>query len=122
MRFGRRDDHIRVRGIETVVTDHCNLKCANCNQASPHLAESFLDPDELKADLASLSQVMRAEEFRLFGGEPLQHPQVDRIVEVIRDSGISRRITLITNGLLLHRASDHLWRSIDRSGCPSIRT
>jgi molybdenum cofactor biosynthesis enzyme MoaA len=55
---------IEVRSIETPLTDHCNLKCAGCDHASPHMGASFLDVDSLADDLTVLSSAMKAEEFR----------------------------------------------------------
>jgi hypothetical protein len=64
--------------------------------------------------LSALSKVLHAEEFKLAGGEPLQHPRILDIIDVVRNSGVADAITLITNGVLLHQAQQELWQKIDR--------
>jgi organic radical activating enzyme len=119
-----RSDPIRVKSIETPVTDHCNLKCAGCDHISPHITVKYVEANQLAADLSVLRRAMRADEFRLVGGEPLQHPQLNAVLDAIRESAIAERIVLVTNGLLLYRADPHVWRSIDKlwlSVYPGVR-
>jgi hypothetical protein len=71
---------------------------------------------ELAADLAALSPVYHVFEFLLTGGEPLLHPELLAIVDTIRASGVADKITMITNGVLLHDAPEALWGKIDKLG------
>jgi hypothetical protein len=105
---------MQVNSLETPVTQHCNLKCAGCDHASPLLPQSFLDIDQFERDLDVLNGAMHAHEFRLVGGEPLQHPELQRIIGIVKKSGIAERIVLVTNGVLLGKATPELWRSIDQ--------
>jgi hypothetical protein len=111
---------IRVKSLETPVTRHCNLRCAACDHASSYLSKSFLDAGQFERDLNVLKKAMTADEFRMVGGEPLQHPELETLIEIVRRSGIAGRVVLVTNGVLLDKASDRLWQSIDRLGCRSI--
>src|SRR5262245_48374811 len=104
---------LEVQSLEVPVTQHCNLRCAACDHGSPLLGKSFLDLEQFAQDLTVLKWAMRTNEFKLVGGEPLQHPQLLSIIEVIRRSGIAKQIVLITNGMLLHKAEQALWREID---------
>lgn len=124
MIFRKQRAPIEVESLETPLTEHCNLKCAACDHASPHLAEKALVVDSLAKDLSVLSRVMKAKEYRLVGGEPLLHPDLNAIINIVRDSGIAQEICLITNGLLLHRVEDAIWESIDKlwvSDYPGVR-
>jgi len=115
---------LQVKSLEAPLTEHCNLKCAGCNQASPHMEEKSLAVKELARDLSVLTKVMKTNEFKVLGGEPLQHPELDQILEVIRKSEITRKIVLVTNGMLLHRTDAHIWKSIDKiwlSIYPNVR-
>ncbi|VAW84374.1 hypothetical protein MNBD_GAMMA16-1938, partial [hydrothermal vent metagenome] len=58
--------------------------------------------------------VYHAERFRFVGGEPLLNPHILDYVKVVRESGISSFIEIATNGVLLDRASDELFESVDR--------
>jgi organic radical activating enzyme len=105
---------LEVKSLEVPVTQHCNLRCVACDHGSPLLGKSFLDLDQFAQDLTVLKWAMQTDEFRLVGGEPLQHPQLLSVIEVIRRSAIAKQIVLVTNGTLLHKADQALWRVIDR--------
>ena len=49
----------------------------------------------------------------MLGGEPLLHRDLPRLLDKIRESGITDRIILTTNGVLLHRKGPELWDRID---------
>jgi hypothetical protein len=57
---------------------------------------------------------MHVRDFRVSGGETLIHPALPDILRVARDSGIADQVTLLTNGLLLDRMPEALWRGVDR--------
>lgn len=114
-----------ISSMEVPAVQHCNLRCTACDHAAPLLPESFVSPHLLKDDLEILSQHLRAGEFRIVGGEPLLHPDLGGLIEVVRRSNISSRITLVTNGVLIHTLDPVLWKSLDRlwvSLYPGIRT
>lgn len=73
-----------------------------------------MSADEVHADLALLSDVLRVENVRVVGGEPLLHSGLDRFLQAIKDSGISGKVTLVTNGLLLDRVYADLWTLVDK--------
>lgn len=110
----RRGDKLLTRSLELNVTTHCNLKCYGCGRGSPAFAEESVSVSDLAADLSALAKVLHVREFRLAGGEPLQHPAIVEIADLVRRSGVADEITLITNGVLLHQAPVELWKQIDQ--------
>lgn len=96
------------------LTDHCNLKCAGCNHVSPLLPQKFADPAEFQRDLTALAQVLHLGELKILGGEPLLHPALPEFLRHARASGLADEITLVTNGLLLHRCDPAVFALIDR--------
>lgn len=100
--------------LETHLTDHCNLRCAHCCTLSPHLAPRAVDPAQLERDLRWAAAALRPHVFKLTGGEPLLHPDVVACVRVVRNSRISDQVSLTTNGLLLPRAPEALFKFLDR--------
>lgn len=117
-------DKQRIRSLEINLTAHCNLKCYGCGRGSPALAEEFLSLAELADDLKVLTKAIHAREFKLAGGEPLLHPELLTVIDMLRSSGVTDRITLITNGVLLHEADESLWEKIDEiwvSAYPGVR-
>ena len=99
--------------IEFNLTEHCNLRCTHCDHASSILPTKFADLTSFARDIEALSTVLHAGEFKFLGGEPLLHPQLVDFLRVAKDAKIANRLTLVTNGLLLHKAPDEIWELID---------
>lgn len=104
---------LQTESLEYNLTEHCNLKCAGCDHASPHLPEKFASLDEFTRDIEQLATVLHAKELKFVGGEPLLHPQLLQFIQAARRIGVSTHITLITNGVLLHTLSDEVWKLVD---------
>lgn len=81
------------------ITSACNLDCPICythnrSDGAYHMSES-----ELRAILQHLrTAAPEARIINLTGGEPTQHPQFQRLVELCHEEGI-HRITISTHGL-----------------------
>jgi MoaA/NifB/PqqE/SkfB family radical SAM enzyme len=83
---------------QIVPTRRCNLDCAYCNEYDKVSSPVPLDIMLRRIDrLAELGTTI----ITLSGGEPMLHPDLDAIVQRIRQRGAIA--TLITNGLLLTR-------------------
>lgn len=80
----------------------CNLACAGCGkiQYPSHVLKSHLSVDEC---LAAVDECP-APIVSIPGGEPLMHPEIDKIVEGLVARG--KYIYLCTNGLLLEEKLD----------------
>lgn len=98
---------------EINVVEHCNLSCRSCSHVSPAFRRTVIDPAALERDLSLLGEHYRVGTVRLLGGEPLLHPDLSAVVDVVRRSGIGQRICVVTNGLLLPRMSRALWEAVD---------
>jgi MoaA/NifB/PqqE/SkfB family radical SAM enzyme len=95
----------------------CNLACAYCNEYDDHSKPVPLETMYRRLDrLADLGTTI----ITISGGEPLLHPELDRIIAHIRRRGVIAG--MITNGYLLtaerierlnHAGLDHLQISID---------
>jgi hypothetical protein len=64
-------------------------------------------------DLSILAKYIQVNHVRLLGGEPLLHPDLIGVIEAVRNSGISKRIRVVTNGLLLWKMRDDSWQHVD---------
>jgi organic radical activating enzyme len=102
------------KAAEYNLTEHCNLKCAGCDHSSELLPTKFADVAQFQRDVAVLSQVLHLGELKLLGGEPLLHPDLPQFLRYARASGVADEITLVTNGLLLHRCDPAIFELIDR--------
>jgi len=100
-----------------IPTRRCNLACGYCNEYDEHSAPIPIDEMYRRIDkLGELGATM----IHLSGGEPLLHPEVDKIIARIRQQGALAGT--ITNGFLLgpkiikrlnEAGLDHLQISID---------
>ncbi|MGC0418101.1 radical SAM protein [Embleya sp. AB8] len=100
-------------GCEINVALHCNLRCRSCSHLSPVLPAWFADPARIARDLTELARVYSCSHIKILGGEPLLHPDLVEIVAAVRASGITDRVTVCTNGLLLPTVDVALWAALD---------
>lgn len=90
--------------IEIDITYVCNLRCVGCNRSCPQAptGEMMTVEDIARFVTESIAAQYRWKRIRIVGGEPTLHPQIHRIVEILR--GYTRnfspgtQIMLITNG------------------------
>jgi hypothetical protein len=108
-----RDGRVRVEAFELHLVEHCNLRCANCCNMSPLVAERTLSLPELEHLCRRMAEVLDVDVFKIMGGEPLLHPDIAGALQVIRQSGISGKVRLFTNGLLLGSMKPEFWSHLD---------
>ena len=97
-RFGREIDYMRIS-----VIDSCNLNCYYCNPCDNNEHCHALNILSVKEVLCIVRAATRLgiKHFRLTGGEPLLHPQLDEMVlQIKKISGVSS-VSLTTNAVLL---------------------
>ncbi|MFH1415977.1 MAG: radical SAM protein [Elusimicrobiota bacterium] len=97
--------------VTLFLTHNCNLRCKMCGQwgdrgVTKHKDElkrtmDYSQLEKLIAELASFKP-----NITLFGGEPLLHQDVIRIVKSIKESGM--HCIMITNGYLLEKYAEEL--------------
>lgn len=95
--------------LETNVVDYCDLNCKGCahfsNLCTDHV---HLNLEEYKNDLTLLCQNFKVYCFRLLGGEPLLHPNLEDIIKITRYYLPSSRLYLVTNGLKIQYLNHHV--------------
>lgn len=91
--------------ITIAITAHCNLRCKGCNYGRDFMPGAQL-PLALYADLIEDAAAAKVPAVRLYGGEPLLHPDVVRMVEIAGEHGVGAYMT--TNALILDRKIDAL--------------
>lgn len=110
---------INIPHLETDITVACHLSCVSCNHlVVPYRSLGKIwhsDPGKVEKDLKHLSTIMHAAVWGALGGEPLLHPQLTEILQIVRASGICDKIEVWTNGIEVHRYGlDHpFWKSFD---------
>ena len=96
----------RVTNLTIAVTAHCNLRCTGCRYGRDFMPGATL-PLELLEPLFDDAQELGVRRVRLYGGEPLLHPDITTIVERAANRGLNPYVT--TNATLLARRIDELW-------------
>ena len=103
--------------VHMIPTRRCNLSCTYCNEYDQHS-----DPVPVEALLRRVDRLgeLGSSIVTMSGGEPLLHPELDRVIQRVNEHGMISG--LITNGYLLtadriqrfNKAGlDHLQISID---------
>src|SRR5690349_20926518 len=88
------------------VTSHCNARCIGCRYGRDFMPNSRLDW-EIVRDLLDDAREANISSIRLYGGEPLLHPDLPRMVEHCRKLGLHPLVT--TNAVLLEKRIDDLY-------------
>lgn len=104
-RFGREIDYMRIS-----VIDSCNLNCYYCNPHDNNKNCQAINILSVKNVLCIVRAATRLgiTHFRLTGGEPLLHPQIDEMVSQIKKIPGVRSVSLTTNAVLLAQHAKQL--------------
>lgn len=95
----------RTERITIAITAHCNLRCQGCKYGRDFMPGAQL-PLEIVQQLLEDAAAAKVSAVRLYGGEPLLHPDVVKMVEIATTLGVGCYIT--TNALTLDRKIDAL--------------
>ncbi|MCR5546821.1 MAG: hypothetical protein K6F30_10150 [Lachnospiraceae bacterium] len=98
--------------FEVNLADHCNLNCQCCNHFSPIAAKEFLDVNQYQKDMERMAYLYgdNRGKMMLLGGEPLLHPEVEKVIMITRNCFPNLEISLVTNGLLLPKMEKSFWK------------
>ena len=93
---------------QVIPTRRCNLSCTYCNEYDK--VSEPVPIDEMLARIDRLA-ALGALSVDLSGGEPLLHPDLDRVISRIRERGmfatlLDQRLSAVA---LTHRASESRW-------------
>ncbi|MFO1050590.1 MAG: radical SAM protein [Planctomycetota bacterium] len=96
----------RTRNLTVAITARCNLRCMGCRYGRDFMPSQQL-PLAVVRDLLDDAATAGVETIRLYGGEPLLHPDLPAMVEHAVMRGLSPYVT--TNATLLERRIDELF-------------
>ena len=113
MEYSIVDGKVQTRALEYHIADHCNLRCDHCCSFSPILKKWFADPLEFESDLRAVSRAVAPQFLKIVGGEPLLHPELERLLAIAKSLAVGRRLQLTTNAFLMERLTPRAWESLD---------
>ena len=95
------------------IVHRCNMECANCYLPNRDYADVSLEKIKEFVD-----RFKHKVEFRLIGGEPTLHKDLDKIIQHIKQNSLNHRVLLITNGLKL--ASKKYLKTLTSAGLKHV--
>ncbi len=109
----------RINLIQFDITDKCNLNCALCSHFSPLVKEeNKYSVAQFTKDIRRLRELTEhVENIGLWGGETLLHPQLDKIVNIARETFPRSVIEIGTNGILVPSISDKILEALKENEC-----
>lgn len=90
------EQSLRLSELKLEIISRCPLSCMHCSSESSPLCGSVVDP-QLIERLAMEFALLGGNQVRISGGEPLEHPDLQAILQVLSKSGASTK--LYTTGL-----------------------
>ncbi len=96
--------------VDVFITSRCNLHCVHCFSSIDDGRTIDLSLEEVESLLDQL-EALRVLEIRINGGEPLLHPHIDKILNILKQKRL--RKVIVTNGTLLDEARIRLLSESD---------
>lgn len=94
------------RNLEVAITANCNLRCLGCRYGREFMPGSQI-PWLVMRDLLDDAKALGFFDVRFYGGEPLLHSDLPRMVQHAREIGLGAYVT--TNGVLLRQKMGPLY-------------
>jgi hypothetical protein len=98
------DGRIHIEHLEVDIVKGCNLQCKYCSHISP-LRKGYIPFEQLSEWFETWSKKVVPDHFTILGGEPLLHPEVDKVILATGKYWKESQIEFVTNGLLLSKQS-----------------
>lgn len=100
--------------IDVMVCTTCELRCVGCTNYIGGLSRLELYPvADVERDVRAAAAVLHADVAVILGGEPLQHPDLLDVMQIVKSSGIADRVRVLTNGIRIHKMTDAFWAHLD---------
>jgi len=93
------------RQLTVAITAQCNLRCIGCRYGRDFMTGESLSLDVVRGLLQDAARC-GITTVRLYGGEPMLHPDLAEMIRLGRELGLTVYVT--SNGVLLERCADAL--------------
>lgn len=104
---------VEVVHLDINIVEHCNLSCTACSHLSPLHKPWRMSLEEIERDLEALRPILKPKNITVVGGEPLLHPELLQILQLLKRLRVDEQTWLITNGTLLPRMSEEFWGALE---------
>jgi len=114
MPYKVQNNKIFIEAVEINVTNRCNLSCRGCSHLSPLCKSDEFDTNQLEYAINKLSTVCHFDTVRLLGGEPFLSKSLRDIIKITKNSGVSDKVIIVSNGLLLNEEHAEILEQVDK--------
>ncbi len=105
-RYGRKVDYMRIS-----ITEYCNYRCFYCMpNGSQEVSKDYLSKEEI-LDIVKSGVKIGITKVRITGGEPLVRKDLEEIIKGISEIDEIKEVCITTNGSLLAKRIDGLYRA-----------
>ncbi len=105
---------INTESFEFHLSEHCNLNCVECCNLSPFNKPKFMSIEEVEEICIFLKNNIRPEVIKLSGGEPLLHPELNKMVQIVKSYFPETKLRITSNGLLSNKLTSEIFKNIDQ--------
>ncbi len=92
----------RLPHLNLLCVEGCNLNCKGCFSADSRTSNRILTPHEVESMLNQVKHFFSGvRHFEFFGGEPLLHNELDKLLYIARRNMPDTEIVIYSNGLLI---------------------
>jgi organic radical activating enzyme len=99
----------RIKRLDFNVAYACNLSCKGCISLSDFDRRGVESLKDIQNQCKTWSQILDPSVISIFGGEPLLHPRIGKVLDAIRKYWPNAQLRLITNGYLLKKYDPEMW-------------
>lgn len=101
----------RMPYLECKIVDFCNLNCKGCSAYANICEKTWMDIDKFEEDCNQLKKLFSGiGTFKLFGGEPLLHPELEKFIVIARKKFPDSNLQIHSNGILIGKCSENLMK------------
>ncbi len=113
----------RMPWLEYMVVEHCNLKCRGCSAMSNVNPPIYSSVERFEKDLLQLKKLFSGIKYlKLYGGEPLLHPQLADFIDIARAHFKDAELVVHSNGLLVTNMPQVLVNIMRENDCKFVFT
>jgi hypothetical protein len=100
-----KDNRVYFQQLEISPVNSCCLKCKYCNHVNP-LRKGIVPVLQIEEWFMTWSRKVVPETFIISGGEPLLHPEINKIIELAVKYWHNSKVILWTNGMLSNKITN----------------
>lgn len=94
---------VLIPGLNIIISNYCNLACKECSALMPYFSKKeYIRKDDIIENAERIFDCIDAcATVDVIGGEPLLHPELDKIVEFLAQQKKINRVRIVSNGTVL---------------------